>query len=204
MRANLERKHMVEFEQVEQYNRDEFQEFTLIWDRKLETLKQQIALEISKLAKLHQQQFQLQSEQLKRVFESSHANKFKPSSQLLNLRKIEQQLSKQQNFTEAERVKRDVGKLESRETKRYYDVIQEKIATQLVHLQQKHVQEMKALEIKLDRVYKETENLRKQEQAELLQKFINLKSKLQLRQKLEISKLAKTFQTKNLKQKRVK
>ncbi len=44
---------------------------------------------------------------------------------------------------------------------------------------------MQALEIKLDRIYKENDSKRKQEQIELMQKFINLKSELQQRQMLE-------------------
>lgn len=38
---------------------------------------------------------------------------------------------------------------------------------------------MQVLEIKLDRIYKENDSKRKQEQVELMQKFINLKSELQ-------------------------
>jgi len=37
---------------------------------------------------------------------------------------------------------------------------------------------MRALEIKLDRIYKENDVIRKQQQAEIIQKFINLKSNL--------------------------
>lgn len=44
---------------------------------------------------------------------------------------------------------------------------------------------MQVLEIKLDRIYKENDSKRKQEQIELMQKFINLKSELQQRQMLE-------------------
>ncbi len=37
---------------------------------------------------------------------------------------------------------------------------------------------MNALELKLDRIYKENDSSRKTEQAEMLQKFINLKAEL--------------------------
>jgi len=44
---------------------------------------------------------------------------------------------------------------------------------------------MRALEIKLDRIYKENDSQRKSEQAEMLQKFINLKAELLQRQRVE-------------------
>ena len=49
---------------------------------------------------------------------------------------------------------------------------------QLSHLKTKQKQELNALEIKLDRIYKENDTQRKAEQAEMLQKFINLKAEL--------------------------
>ena len=56
---------------------------------------------------------------------------------------------------------------------------------------------MNALEIKLDRIYKENDNQRKTEQAEMLQKFINLKAELQQRQLVEQSKLDNALRIKN-------
>lgn len=51
--------------------------------------------------------------------------------------------------------------LEAKEHEKFMQQRQEKILTQLTHLQNKQKQEMKALEIKLDRVYKETDSQRK-------------------------------------------
>lgn len=48
-------------------------------------------------------------------------------------------------------------------------------------MQKKQSQEMHALEIKMDRIYKEQDKIRKQEQTEMLQKFINLKAELNQR-----------------------
>ena len=56
---------------------------------------------------------------------------------------------------------------------------------------------MKALEIKLDRVYKESDSSRKAEQGTLLQKFINLKAELSRRQQVEQSKLDQALKVKN-------
>ena len=56
---------------------------------------------------------------------------------------------------------------------------------------------MQALEIKLDRIYKEHDKVRKQQQTEMLQKFINLKTELHNRQKVEESKLKNTLKIKS-------
>ena len=68
---------------------------------------------------------------------------------------------------------------------------------QLSHLKTKQKQELNALEIKLDRIYKENDSQRKAEQAEMLQKFINLKAELQQRQLVEQSKLDNALKIKN-------
>ena len=87
--------------------------------------------------------------------------------------------------------------LEQKEEAKFMKERQEKIVTQLRHMQKKQQQEMHAIEIKLDRVYKEHDSQRKQEQSEILQKFINLKSELKQRQKVEQAKLEKTLQIKS-------
>ena len=63
---------------------------------------------------------------------------------------------------------------------------------------------MRALELKLERLFKELDKMRKVEQAEMLQKFVNLRAKLQRRQGAELSKLTLNFEVKALKNKRVK
>jgi hypothetical protein len=42
IKQNLMEKHELEASQVEEFNREEFQEFTLKWDEKLEQVKQHI------------------------------------------------------------------------------------------------------------------------------------------------------------------
>ena len=63
---------------------------------------------------------------------------------------------------------------------------------------------MNALEIKLDKIYKQAVTQRKQEQDKLLQKFVNLKQKLDMRQRVETSKLDKAFEVKEAKNRLIK
>lgn len=73
----------------------------------------------------------------------------------------------------------------------------DKILTKLTHMKNIQIQEMKALEIKLDRIYKEHDVIRKQQQGEIIQKFINLKSNLTQRQRVEESKLNNNLKIKS-------
>ena len=50
IKQNLVEKHEIEAVQVEEFNREEFQEFTLKWDEKLSQLKTNITQQISLLA----------------------------------------------------------------------------------------------------------------------------------------------------------
>lgn len=123
--------------------------------------------------------------------------RFNPSTELLNFRKIQQVLSKQMKYKEADKVQKQVVQLEKKEQAKFMKARQEKILVQMNHLKTKQKQELNALEIKLDRIYKENDSQRKAEQAEMLQKFINLKSELQQRQLVEQSKLENALKIKN-------
>jgi hypothetical protein len=59
------------------------------------------------------------------------------------------------SYTEAKRIQTTVSMLEQKEEAKFMKERQEKLVTQLRHMQKKQAQEMHALEIKLDRVYKE-------------------------------------------------
>ena len=83
--------HEQEIDELEKTNQEEFQNFTLEWDKKIEQAKQNTALEINKLASSHQQQM----EALQNYLEQSLSTRFKQSSELLNLKKIQENLKKQ-------------------------------------------------------------------------------------------------------------
>lgn len=73
-------------------------------------------------------------EELQNYLENSLSLRYKPSGELLNMRKIQQVLSKQKNYTEAERIQKTVIQLEKKEEKKFLKERQEKIATQLTHM----------------------------------------------------------------------
>ena len=87
--------------------------------------------------------------------------RFRPSIDLLNLRNIELKLSKQKNYTECETVRKDIKKLTRQEEIRFLKGHQQKIETKCVIMAGKQKLEIEALEVKLDRIYKEQDKLRK-------------------------------------------
>lgn len=73
-------------------------------------------------------------EELQIYLQNSMTTRYRPSAELLNLRKIQQVLSKQKNYTEAKRIQQTVVKLEKKEEAIFMKQREEKIATQLNHL----------------------------------------------------------------------
>jgi hypothetical protein len=58
-------------------------------------------------------------------------------------------------------VQKEVGLLEKKEHNKFMKERNDKILTKLTHMKNIQIQEMKALEIKLDRIYKEHDVIRK-------------------------------------------
>lgn len=116
--------------QVEDFNREEFQEFTQVWDDKIKILKEHISIQVGNLASNHVKSM----EELQVYLQNSMTTRYRPSAELLNLRKIQQVLSKQKNYTEAKRIQQTVVKLEKKEQALFMKQREEKIATQLNHL----------------------------------------------------------------------
>lgn len=66
-----------------------------------------------------------------------------------------------------------VKELEDKENEKYQAQRDEKIRTQLAHMQHKHSLEREALKKKIDTHLKERDKVRKVEQQEMLQRFLN-------------------------------
>ena len=74
----------------------------------------------------------------------------KPSPEILNMRRIQLHLSKQKNYTEAEKVQKVVAQLEDKNQAKYLRQREDKILTQLGHMQGKHALEREALVKRID------------------------------------------------------
>ena len=123
--------------------------------------------------------------------------KYKPSSELLNLRKIQAALAKQKNYTEADKVLKDIKKMERHEDRKYLDQRAVKIRVQMQHMIEKNKNEMEVLVKKINTIQKEQDKERVRQQQIILQRCLNQKNELILQQRLEKSKLSHTLTTKN-------
>lgn len=88
---NLVMKHSSEETQVNDYNTQEFQDFTLRWDQRLADLRLQITQKINEL----QQKHYMGIDELIQHLQNTLSTNFKPSSDTLNMRKIMNALNKQ-------------------------------------------------------------------------------------------------------------
>ncbi len=84
------------------------------------------------------------------------------------MRKIQSHLSKQKNYTEAEKVQRVVRELEDKNQMKYLRTRDERIHTQLIHMQAKHLLEREALVKRIDAAGREQEKARRVAQQQLL------------------------------------
>ena len=107
-------------------------------------------------------------EDLRLYLEQSISMQAKPSPEILNMRKIQSHLSKQKNYTEAEKVQRVVRELEDKNQMKYIRTRDERINTQLTHMQAKHLLEREALVKRIDAAGREQEKARRVAQQQLL------------------------------------
>jgi hypothetical protein len=107
-------------------------------------------------------------EDLRLYLEQSISMQAKPSPEILNMRKIQSHLSKQKNYTEAEKVQRVVRELEDKNQMKYLRTRDERINTQLTHMQAKHLLEREALVKRIDAAGREQEKARRVAQQQLL------------------------------------
>ncbi|CDW85760.1 UNKNOWN [Stylonychia lemnae] len=177
---------------LEKQHTDEFENFTMSWDQEIRNIQETSAILIEQMRQKHAREI----EELRMYLEQSISLNFKPSPELLNLRKVQQTLSKQKNYTEAKKVQNVVKELEDKENEKYLAQREEKIRTQLAHMEHKHSLEREALRKKIDTQLKEKDKIRKVQQQELLQRFLNGKNEQSLMQKLETSKLNNSLKIK--------
>ena len=77
------------------------------------------------------------------------------------------------SYTEAEKVQKEVRRLERKEEEKFLRDRHQKIKVQIYHMEHKHKLEQLALSKKLQTTLQEQDKIRKVEQANMLQRFMN-------------------------------
>ena len=103
--------------------------------------------------------------------EIENDRKYHESPKLLELRKVEQQLGKQQNYIEAHRVQQKANKLEKEQLEKHSRFRSNKKKQQLQLLKNKQESELEALKMRIQLQVDERERDRIREEEILRQKY---------------------------------
>lgn len=164
----------------------EYQEFVNTWDKALNNHKkdsdQQVFLMIEKQKR---EKIQLLEKLEKQIPLSP-----KPSSELLNMIKIQEGLIKQQDYGEAHKVQQRINMLTRSENISWDKERKRKIMQQESHLDKKQEVELNALKKRLKTVEDEMNVQRVAELESLLQKYQNAKKDLQNIQIQELNRFS--------------
>ena len=149
---------------MEALHRQEFESFMFALDDALKAFHDMSTNQLDQMTDRHTREI----EDLRLYLEQSISMQAKPSPEILNMRKIQSHLSKQKNYTEAEKVQRVVRELEDKNQMKYIRTRDERIHTQLTHMQAKHLSEREALVKRIDAAGREQEKARRVAQQQLL------------------------------------
>ena len=157
------------------------------WDNKMEELKQNFG-------KLENELIDRQKKELEQVHEHLDRTlpiKSKPSSKLLNMRQIQQNLVKQKKYNEANEVKDKAAELEEEEEQKWANMRADKIATQEKQLMQKHSKERDALNKKTQSALAELERDRKRRIDQVIHNYHNTKKQTATAHHIELAQMSK-------------
>eukprot|EP01012_Entosiphon_sulcatum_P007676 TRINITY_DN1396_c0_g1_i4.p2 TRINITY_DN1396_c0_g1~~TRINITY_DN1396_c0_g1_i4.p2 ORF type:complete len:317 (+),score=67.61 TRINITY_DN1396_c0_g1_i4:1211-2161(+) len=168
-RQGLEEAHMLEF-----------QTFNRIWNEKIDGFEEhQLDCEA---AMLERHSMELAEFHADMANELPKRPKF--SKELLNIRKIQETLAKQKNYSDAHKVKLKADKLEAQELERINQTRAETFAKKEAAILARHRSELMAMRKRMQRGKAELERARKKELEMLLQRYNNVKKGLQGQQNI--------------------
>lgn len=183
--------HQQKQEQIQSAHIQQYQDFNRHWDSELQMAQEQDQEEILELENRHTKAL----EENRFTLEQSLPQEFKRSTELLNMRKIQQNLAKQKNYQEAHQVQQRANEMEEQERNSYLETRHKKILAAEAKLMQKQQNEMNALRKKLEGRMNERLKLREVEHNKILQSYENSKKSIENQQTLERNRLEKMYRT---------
>eukprot|EP00347_Sterkiella_histriomuscorum_P016858 403351580 len=181
--------HQQSKQQMEDAQMNEFQNFNQSWDQSIAQKEQ----EYQQLAQQLEQEHTQDLEKNRIDLEQKIPQIFKASSELLNLKRIQDQLARQKEYAEAHKVQLQIQSLEREEQEKYVQVRNRKIVSAETLLIQKQQQQMYAFRLKFESSITDMRKRRDQDSQLLLQKFNNSKREMETNQNLERIKHEKQF-----------
>ncbi|CAI2376064.1 unnamed protein product [Moneuplotes crassus] len=165
----------------------EFNNFNQDWDKRMNAFQ----VHSSTLIKDLEQKHINKHEEWKEKLDERIPIKFKPSSELLNLRRIQINLAKQKEYKEAHQVQIRAQKLEKEEQASYNEDRNGKIMKSEEKLFQQQDNEMEALRKRIIAGENEQKKQRALELERMFQRYQNVKKELENQHKMEKIRLEK-------------
>jgi hypothetical protein len=181
--ALLKNKHASERLQAQDAHALEFQELSSSWEERLYKLHMQGAEMLESLAEKHGQE---RAQLVAQLIQVTFLSKPKPSSELLNYRKILEVLVKRKDYGEAAKVQRRVDSLEATEQLKWDQASKKKMQLAEAQLIRRQELEFRALKRRLQAAEDEHTKWRALEHEKLLQKYQNILKGLESEQNLEL------------------
>jgi len=175
---------------VEEAHMLEFQQFNLIWDRKMSEYEAHaeelgMAMKERHAAELRDYQRRLMGRQIRPKY----------SKDLLNLRKIQETLAKQKDYAEAHKIKLKGDALEAWELEKWHSQRQQDLLQKEAKFKHVKQQELIALQKRVQTGREEQKKQRHQDLERLLQRYQNVKAELEAQQNLERIRMEKLVQS---------
>lgn len=165
----------------------EFNNFNQEWDKTMNSFQ----VHSSQLIKELEAKHVTKHEEWRTKLDTKIPIKFKPSSELLNLRRIQVNLAKQKEYKEAHQVQIRAQKLEKQEMARYEEDRNVKIMKSEEQLFQLQDNEMEALRKRIIAGENEQKKQRALELERMFQRYQNVKKELENQHKMERIRLEK-------------
>jgi len=165
---------------VEEAHMLEFQQFNMVWDKKMEEYEQHAQELIMSMKERHAaelRQFQ------QALLDRQQRPKF--SRELLDLRKIQDHLAKGKDYQEAHKIKLKSDALEAWEVEKWRNQKQQEHLQKEAKFKHGKQQELIALQKRVQTGREEQKKQRQMDLERLLQRYQNVKSELEAQQNLE-------------------
>merc|ERR1719484_69527 len=178
-RAELRSDQLAERLGGEEAHMRELQEFNELWDQKMADFESHAEKLQAMLAERHQQEHAAHHEKLRR---ETAPRTPRWSRDLLNQRKIQENLAKMKKYKDASKVKVEADALEAREHDKWMQTREAKIAALEEQFLHKQRLEMQGLLKRIQSGREEQKQARKTELERLLQRYHNVKTSIESQQ----------------------
>lgn len=165
---------------VEEAHMLEFQQFNMVWDKKMMAYEENAEKLIASMKERHAAELKAFQQ---RLISKTSAPKF--SKELLNLRKIQEALAKQKDYVEAAKIKKKADELEAWELEKWTNQKQAEMYQKEMRFKHKLKSELVALKKRILTGKQEQKKQRQQDLERLLQRYQNVKAELEQQQNLE-------------------